>query len=120
MLSFSRVAGVLGYLPQDLIGQMSYEYYHPDDIQKMVHLHHDCKLRSHSHSPFLIPPFPIPPYSHEASDSHADGAVSVPEQVSEVGVVCHEGLFIRQSILTASGVCCLHQCHIEVCKYLSL
>lgn len=36
-----RVAGVLGYLPQDLIGQISYEYYHPEDIQKMVHLHHD-------------------------------------------------------------------------------
>ena len=38
-----RVAGVLGYLPQDLIGQISYEYYHPEDIQKMVHLHHDGK-----------------------------------------------------------------------------
>ena len=39
--TFFRVAGVLGYLPQDLIGQISYEYYHPEDIQKMVHLHHD-------------------------------------------------------------------------------
>ena len=36
-----RVVGVLGYLPQDLIGQVSYEYYHPDDIHKMVQLHHD-------------------------------------------------------------------------------
>ena len=36
-----RVVGVLGYLPQDLIGQVSCEYYHPDDIQKMVQLHHD-------------------------------------------------------------------------------
>ena len=36
-----RVVGVLGYLPQDLIGQVSYEYYHPEDIQKMVQLHHD-------------------------------------------------------------------------------
>ena len=36
-----RVAGVLGYLPQDLIGQVSYEYYNPDDIQKMVQLHHE-------------------------------------------------------------------------------
>ena len=36
-----RVVGVLGYLPQDLIGQVSYVYYHPDDIQKMVQLHHD-------------------------------------------------------------------------------
>ena len=36
-----RVAGVLGYLPQDLIGQVSYEYYHPEDIQKMVQLHHE-------------------------------------------------------------------------------
>ena len=35
------VVGVLGYLPQDLIGQVSYEYYHPEDIQKMVQLHHD-------------------------------------------------------------------------------
>ena len=39
-----RVVGVLGYLPQDLIGQVSYEYYHPDDIQKMVQLHHDGRL----------------------------------------------------------------------------
>ena len=36
-----RVAGVLGYLPQDLVGQVSYEYYHPEDIQKMVQLHHE-------------------------------------------------------------------------------
>ena len=36
-----RVVGVLGYLPQDLIGQVFYEYYHPEDIQKMVQLHHD-------------------------------------------------------------------------------
>ena len=36
-----RVMGVLGYLPQDLIGQVSYEYFHPEDIQKMVQLHHD-------------------------------------------------------------------------------
>ena len=36
-----RVVGVLGYLPQDLIGQVSYEYYHPEDIQKMVQLQHD-------------------------------------------------------------------------------
>ena len=52
-----RVAGVLGYLPQDLIGQMSYEYYHPDDIQKMVHLHHDGKYVPfpNLHSPILIP-----------------------------------------------------------------
>ena len=40
-----RVASVLGYLPQDLIGQVSYEYYHPDDIEKMVHLHHDGEQR---------------------------------------------------------------------------
>ncbi|XP_064399542.1 protein cycle-like [Halichondria panicea] len=40
-----RVASVLGYLPQDLIGQVSYEYYHPDDIEKMVHLHHDAMKR---------------------------------------------------------------------------
>ena len=36
-----RVVRVLGYLLQDLIGQVSYEYYHPEDIQKMVQLHHD-------------------------------------------------------------------------------
>ena len=36
-----RVVGVLEYLPQDLVGQVSYEYYHPEDIQKMVQLHHD-------------------------------------------------------------------------------
>ena len=41
-----RVASVLGYLPQDLIGQVSYEYYHPDDIEKMVHLHHDGEASS--------------------------------------------------------------------------
>jgi PAS domain-containing protein len=40
-----RVVGVLGYLPQDLIGQVSYEYYHPEDIQKMVQLHHDAMKR---------------------------------------------------------------------------
>lgn len=40
-----RVSGVLGYLPQDLIGQTSYEYYHPDDIQKMVQLHHEAMKR---------------------------------------------------------------------------
>ena len=32
---------MLEYLPQDLVGQVSYEYYHPEDIQKMVQLHHD-------------------------------------------------------------------------------
>ena len=54
-----RVVGVLGYLPQDLIGQVSYEYYHPEDIQKMVQLHHDgegggreCQISSLS-SPLL-------------------------------------------------------------------
>ena len=47
-----RVVGVLGYLPQDLIGQVSYEYYHPEDIQKMVQLHHDgecCHGDEHHH-----------------------------------------------------------------------
>ena len=38
-----RVSGILGYLPQDLIGQVSYEYFHPEDIQKMVQLHNDGK-----------------------------------------------------------------------------
>ena len=33
---------MLGYLPQDLIGQMCYEYFHPDDIRKMVELFHEA------------------------------------------------------------------------------
>ena len=102
------MAGVLGYLPQDLIGQMSYEYYHPDDIQKMVHLHHDCKMGGPIPIPLLFIPHSHSPYSHEASHSHANGAVSVPEQISEVGVVCHEGVFVCQSIFSASGVCRLY------------
>ena len=35
---------MLGYLPQDLIGQMCYEYFHPDDIRKMVELFHEGEL----------------------------------------------------------------------------
>ena len=38
---FYSVANILGYLPQDLTGQNSYDYFHPDDIQKMVQLHHE-------------------------------------------------------------------------------
>ena len=90
---------------------MSYEYYHPDDIQKMVHLHHDGK-RSHFHSTFFIPHSHS--YSHEASHSHANGAVSLPQQVPEVGVVCDESVLICQSILPASGIRRLHQRHTEV------
>jgi aryl hydrocarbon receptor nuclear translocator len=37
-----RVSSILGYLPQDLIGHNSYDYYHPDDVQKMVQLHHEA------------------------------------------------------------------------------
>nr|QHX41463.1 aryl hydrocarbon receptor nuclear translocator [Halisarca dujardinii] len=41
-----RVSAVLGYLPQDLIGQMCYEYFHPDDIRKMVELFHEACQKS--------------------------------------------------------------------------
>jgi PAS domain S-box-containing protein len=41
-----RVNAVLGYLPQDLIGQMCYEYFHPDDIRKMVELFHEACQKS--------------------------------------------------------------------------
>ena len=41
LIPVSRVTAVLGYLPQDLIGQMCYEYFHPDDIRKMVELFHE-------------------------------------------------------------------------------
>lgn len=34
-----RVVSVLGYVPQDLIGEVSYQYYHPDDLHRMVQLH---------------------------------------------------------------------------------
>lgn len=37
-----RITNVLGYLPQDLTGQVSYEYFHHEDMQKMVHLHHEA------------------------------------------------------------------------------
>ena len=41
LIPVARVTAVLGYLPQDLIGQMCYEYFHPDDIRKMVELFHE-------------------------------------------------------------------------------
>ena len=34
-----RVVSVLGYVPQDLVGEVSYQYYHPDDLHRMVQLH---------------------------------------------------------------------------------
>lgn len=37
-----RVSNILGYLPQDLIGHNSYDYFHPDDMQKMIQLHHEA------------------------------------------------------------------------------
>ena len=30
---------MLGYVPQDLVGEVSYQYYHPDNLHKMVQLH---------------------------------------------------------------------------------
>ena len=110
------VVGVLGYLPQDLIGQVSYEYYHPDNIQKMVQLHHDGErggraswLTGTSLPPSLpLPVFP-PSLSHEASHSHAHSPVLVPEQEAEVGVAGHEGILISQPVLPAGGVCGVHQ-----------
>ena len=38
---FFSVSNILGYLPQDLIGHNSYDYFHPDDMQKMIQLHHE-------------------------------------------------------------------------------
>lgn len=39
-----RVSNILGYLPQDLVGHNSYDYFHPDDMQKMIQLHHEGML----------------------------------------------------------------------------
>ena len=35
-----RISVVLGYQPQQLLGQVCYEYFHPEDIKKMVELLH--------------------------------------------------------------------------------
>ncbi|XP_065911548.1 protein cycle-like isoform X2 [Dysidea avara] len=37
-----RVVSVLGYVPQDLVGEVSYQYYHPDDLHRMVQLHQNA------------------------------------------------------------------------------
>ena len=39
VLLLYRVVSVLGYVPQDLVGEVSYQYYHPDDLHRMVQLH---------------------------------------------------------------------------------
>ena len=39
LLLLCRVVSVLGYVPQDLVGEVSYQYYHPDDLHRMVQLH---------------------------------------------------------------------------------
>ena len=91
---------MLGYLPQDLIGQISYEYYHPEDIQKMVHLHHDGKC-----TPFRLIIFGIIHFfffvfitvhlfSNETTYTHANCSVSISDQEPEMVVVGNEGFFI--------------------------
>ncbi len=50
------VTNVLGYLPQDLIGQISYEYFHRDDMSKMVHLHHEGNHKASWYYLLLILP----------------------------------------------------------------
>ena len=47
--------------------------------------------------------------SYEAADSHAHGAVPVPDQEPEVAVAGHEGVLLHQPVLPAGGVRSLHQ-----------
>ena len=51
-------------------------------------------------------------FSDEETNTDADSAVSGTQQVSKVGVACHEGLLLHKPILTTSRIRRLHQrCH---------
>ena len=103
-----RVSNILGYLPQDLVGHNSYDYFHPDDMQKMIQLHHEgmlpCRHDNGCHGNLIS----LSPISNEAEESDANSALSFPVERQEVGVACNEGLQFRESVFPSSGIRCVY------------
>ncbi len=50
-------------------------------------------------------------FSHEAAHAHAYSTVQISDQEPEMAVACHEGFLFHQPILSAGGVCRVHQRH---------
>ena len=43
LVSFFRGPPVVGYLPYEVLGTSGYDYYHPDDLEKVAKCHEQCK-----------------------------------------------------------------------------
>ena len=43
MLVSSRGPQIIGYLPFEVLGTSGYDYYHPDDMDRVVKGHEQCK-----------------------------------------------------------------------------
>jgi len=43
---FYRAPPIIGYLPFEVLGTSGYDYYHVDDLEKVVTCHEACKSSS--------------------------------------------------------------------------
>lgn len=43
MFFSSRAPPIIGYLPFEVLGTSGYDYYHVDDLDKVVNCHETCK-----------------------------------------------------------------------------
>jgi len=43
---FHRAPPIIGYLPFEVLGTSGYDYYHVDDLEKVVTCHEACKSSS--------------------------------------------------------------------------
>lgn len=43
---FNRAPPIIGYLPFEVLGTSGYDYYHVDDLEKVVTCHEACKSSS--------------------------------------------------------------------------
>jgi hypothetical protein len=62
---FSRAPPIIGYLPFEVLGTSGYDYYHVDDLEKVVTCHEACKLLAYNCS-----------FLHSALYCISDGAES--------------------------------------------
>lgn len=46
-----RAPPIIGYLPFEVLGTSGYDYYHIDDLEKVVMCHETCKHQSKSNKP---------------------------------------------------------------------
>lgn len=53
MWFFCRAPPIIGYLPFEVLGTSGYDYYHVDDLEKVVTCHEACKYSAHGLTVFL-------------------------------------------------------------------